>query len=90
MGAAAAACLQAVHDLGIEEPKASKLVKDGEADGILATLPTDLRAWIEHYRLQDGIKSPIGLAIRQVEARVAPPAGRVVGFLRDGPREQRF
>lgn len=66
-------CLRAVRGLGIEEPKASELVRKGARDGVLPTLADDLQAWIEHYRLQDGVKKPIGLAITQVEARITPP-----------------
>jgi len=82
-GDAAAECLQAVLELGIKEPKASKLVKQAEHDGVLSTMPDDLRDWIAHYRQDDTIRNPVGLAITQVEARVTPPlrAGPIVASL---------
>ena len=71
--AAADACLRAVHDLGIQEPKATNLVERAGAEGFIDVLVPELEAWLAEYRLQDDIKNPVGLAIRQVEDRVAPP-----------------
>jgi len=70
----AAACLRALHRLGIKEPKASQLVENAKADGFLPNLAPYMRDWLDVYLLQDGVTNPQGLAITQVEQRVPPPA----------------
>ena len=69
----AAECLRAVLDLGITEPKASQLVRQASQNEGLDALVQDLRDWIGHYKSTDGVTSPIGLAITQVESGVPPP-----------------
>jgi len=70
---AAVVVLEKVHDLGITDPKAGKLVQIAADGGWLMDLPMALEGWIAHYREKDNVKSPIGLAIKQVEAGSMPP-----------------
>ena len=72
-GLDAAECLRAVLALGITEPKASQLVRNRRQNGGLPTLVQELEAWITHFMGTDGVKSPIGLAITQVETGIPPP-----------------
>ena len=72
--AAVADVLEAVHDLGITDPKATHLVTAYAERGDLPQLVPRLQGWIEHYADNDGIKNRVGLAIRHTEDRMGAPA----------------
>ena len=71
---AVAAALTELKGMGITDPKATDLVTQAGAWGVLPELVPRLQGWIAHYRGQDGVKNHIGLAITQTENGLDPPA----------------
>jgi len=82
--------LAELRTLGINGRKAKELISSYAEDGELPALVPRLSEWLMYLAEQDGVKSPLGLAITKAQERSDIPDGAYLHELAEKKRRKRY